>query len=313
MAVSRFVVLVGCFLPGLIAADASVAASRNGFDLDDSLVPAEEILNGGPGRDGIPALDHPQFLNADQAGFLKPDDRVLGLSIKGVNRAYPIRILNYHEIVNDAVDGKPVVITYCPLCGSGMAFSAVVADQPLVFGVSGLLFNSDVLLYDRQTESLWSQIKSVAVTGPMKGTRLNAIPISHTTWRDWQARHPGTKVLSKDTGFRRNYTKNPYPGYRREPKLFFPVAEESRAYRRKSLVMGLEIDDRFKAYPFDELKSGPARFADNFQGQKIQVQYDDKNKTASVIDSQGMEMSTVIAYWFAWYAFHPDTVVYKSR
>ena len=313
MAVSRFVILVVCFLFGLIAADASVAASRNGFDLDDSLVPAEEILSGGPGRDGIPALDHPRFLNADQAGFLKPGDRVLGLSIKGVNRAYPIRILNYHEIVNDAVDGQPVVITYCPLCGSGMAFSAVVADQTLVFGVSGLLFNSDVLLYDRQTESLWSQIKSVAVTGPMKGTRLDAIPISHTTWRDWQARHPDTKVLSKDTGFRRNYTKNPYPNYRRDPKLFFPVAEESRAYRRKSLVMGLEIDDRFKAYPFDELKRGPARFADDFQGQKIQVQYDHKNKTASVIDSQGMEMPTVIAYWFAWYAFHPDTDVYKSR
>ncbi len=296
----------------LLASHESGADSKNGFDLDGALVPPDEILPGGPGRDGIPSLDYPDFVAAADANFLKPKDRVLGLQRNGVARAYPIRILNYHEIVNDAFGGSAVVVTYCPLCNSGMAFNADVDRRRLEFGVSGLLYNSDVLLYDRQTGSLWSQIKRTAVTGAMKGRRLEALPMTHTTWQDWVVRYPETEVLSDQTRFRRNYKVDPYPNYRRDSALYFPVAAENSKYRRKSLVLGLEIDGHFKAYPFSELSKSPAAFMDEFQGQGFEVQYDRKNETSRVVGEDGEERPTLISFWFAWYAFHPDTEIYTA-
>ena len=297
----------------LIVADSVVAESRNGFVLDGALVPPDEILNGGPGRDGIPSLDNPVFVKAGEAKFLGSKDRVLGIDINGVVRAYPVRILNYHEIVNDSIGGEAIVITYCPLCGSGMAFTSTINGRQLDFGVSGLLYNSDVLLYDRQSRSLWSQIRKTAVTGSMKGTQLNAVPLSHTTWRDWQAHHPTTQVLSTDTGFRRNYKVSPYSGYGRDGRLYFPVAEENSRYRRKSMVLGLEIGGQFKAYPFDELKKGPDKFADEFRDRRFEVTYDKKNQTAKIVDIDGNEVPSLLAFWFAWYAFHPDTEIYTAN
>jgi len=297
----------------LVSAESVVAESKNGFALNGALVPPDEILNGGPGRDGIPSLDDPVFVKAGETKFLSAKDRVLGVEINGVARAYPIRILNYHEIVNDSIGGDAIVITYCPLCGSGMAFSSMVNGRRLEFGVSGLLYNSDVLLYDRQSRSLWSQIKKTAVTGQMKGTELDAIVLSHTTWRDWQARHPDTQVLSMDTGFRRNYRISPYGNYGRDGRLYFPVAEENPQYRRKSTVLGLEIGDHCKAYPFDELKKGPEQFIDEFQGRQFEVIFDNKNQTARIVDPDGDELPTLLAFWFAWYAFHPDTEIYTAN
>ena len=296
----------------VLASHETAAASKNGFVLDDALVPVQEIMHGGPGRDGIPSLDNPEFVSADDAKFLKPKDRILGLELNGVARAYPIRILNYHEIVNDAFGSDSVVVTYCPLCNSGMAFNATIDGTRLVFGVSGLLYNSDVLLYDRQTGSLWSQIKQTAVTGEMQGTKLNALPMTHTTWRDWLARYPETEVLSDQTRFRRNYEVDPYPTYRRDSTLYFPVAAENSKYRRKSIVLGLEIDGYFKAYPFRELNKSPAVFADDFQGQGFEVRYDKKNETARIVGEDGKEWPTLISFWFAWYAFHPDTEIYEA-
>ena len=297
----------------LFAAQTVAAESRNGFVLTGALVPPDEILSGGPGRDGIPSLDNPEFVNAGKTRFLSAKDRVLGIHINGIARAYPVRILNYHEIVNDSIGGVGIVITYCPLCGSGMAFSSTVNGRQLEFGVSGLLYNSDVLLYDRQSMSLWSQIKKTAVTGRMKGTELDAIPLSHTTWRDWQARHPTTQVLSTDTGFRRNYKVSPYGNYNRDGGLYFPVAEENSRYRRKATVLGLEIDGEFKAYPFDELEKGPENFVDEFQGRSFEVIYDHKNQTARIVDANGDELASLLVFWFAWYAFHPDTDIYTAN
>ena len=301
-------------LMSLLASTDPVAVSqKNGFILDNALIPSDQIMSGGPGRDGIPSLDNPTFVNASSATSLSPKDRVLGIEINGVARAYPIRILNYHEIVNDIVGGEAIVITYCPLCGSGMAFKAEINGKDLEFGVSGLLYNSDVLLYDRQSGSLWSQILRTAVTGSMKGTRLNAVPLSHTTWRDWQTRHPQTEVLSTDTGYRRNYRANPYPNYGRSGKLYFPVSEESRLYKRKSMIMGLEVDGQFKAYPFEELENGSTPFTDEFNGERFEVRYDHTNQTAQIFTGGGDEVPTLIAFWFAWYAFHPEGEVYTAE
>jgi len=299
-------------LLGLLLTIDAAAESINGFVLDGALVPVEEILRGGPGRDGIPSLDKPVFVHAGDAKFLRPRDRILGIEINGVARAYPVRILNYHEIVNDWIESEAIVITYCPLCASGMAFLSTINGKRFEFGVSGLLYNSDVLLYDRNTGSLWSQIKKTAVTGQMRGTELAAIPLSHTTWRDWQSRYPNTQVLSMDTGFRRNYRVSPYGNYGRDGKLYFPVAEENRQFRRKSVVLGLDIGGHFKAYPFDELKQGPAQFVDDFQDRRLHITYDDKNQTAQIVDADGNELPTVLVFWFAWYAFHPETEIYLN-
>jgi hypothetical protein len=297
----------------LLAPFDSFATSKNGFVLDDELIPPKQILSGGPGRDGIPSLDYPEFVFARNASYLSQGDRVLGIEVNGVARAYPIRILNYHEIINDIVGGEAIVVTYCPLCGSGMAFNAEIDNKIFEFGVSGLLYNSDVLLYDRGTGSLWSQILKTAVTGAKKGTRLSAIPLSHTTWQDWLTRHPDTDVLSDETGYRRNYRANPYPGYSRSGKLYFPVHEENKLYPRKSMVMGLEFDGEFKAYPFAELEKGPRRFTDDFHGKRFEIQYDHENETARILAEDGNEMPTLMAFWFAWYAFHPDGEVYSAK
>jgi len=301
------------FLLGLLVTNVAAAESKNGFVLNGALVPLDKILRGGPGRDGIPSLDNPEFVGADEAKFLGPMDRVLGVEMYSVARAYPVRILNYHEIVNDSINGEAIVITYCPLCGSGMAFSSLINGSRLEFGVSGLLYNSDVLLYDRRSRSLWSQIKKTAVTGSMKGTELDAIPLSHTTWRDWKARHPNTQVLSTDTGFRRDYSVSPYGNYDREGGLYFPVAEENSRFPRKSVVLGLEISGQFRAYPFDELRKGPAQFTDEFQGHRFNVIYDDDNQTARIVGDDGNELTTVRVFWFAWYAFHPGTEIYTAN
>jgi len=141
----------------------------NGFKISDPLVPARLIQGGGPPRDGIPSIDAPRFVAADVAKNISATDRVLGLHVNNIAKAYPIRILNHHEIVNDRFATMPVAITFCPLCGTGIAFDAVVDGKARKFGVSGLLYNSDVLMYDRETESLWSQILGKAVNGPSKG------------------------------------------------------------------------------------------------------------------------------------------------
>jgi len=289
------------------------AESLNGFRLDNSLIPVNDIKKGGPPRDGIPSLDDPEFVAADDATYLKDKDRVLGLSINGIAHAYPIRILNYHEIVNDVIGGAAVVVTYCPLCGSGTAFEAAIDGRSYEFGVSGLLYNSDVLMYDRETGSLWSQLMVQAVTGPMQGTRLQQLPLSNTSWQEWVQRHPETRVLSNKTGYSRNYRVDPYPNYGRSGKLYFPVTHSSKRYRRKDIVMGLEIDGQFKAYPLRELKKGENRFADKFAGEEFSVEFDAKHQTARIVKADGPEIPTTMAFWFAWYAFHPETDVYEAQ
>lgn len=286
--------------------------NKNGFNLDGALIPKDQIFRGGPAKDGFPAIDDPKFVAAE-AGSLQNDDAVLGMDYRGVAKAYPVNILNWHEIVNDRFNGEPVVITFCPLCGSGVAYSAVIDGTPHTFGVSGLLYNSDVLLYDRQTQSLWSQLMSQAISGPHKGEHLQSLPITHTTWQDWQTRHPDTLVLSTETGFRRDYRASPYADYIKSPQLMFPVNKLSRRYHPKELVLGIEIDGIFKAYPFVELEKTGGRLEDAVNAQPVSVHYDSRHRSASAFDRNGKLLPGVRTFWFAWYAFHPDTEVFTGK
>lgn len=296
----------------IIVIGAAIGRENNGFDLSDSLVPADQIHLGGPPRDGIPAIDAPRFEAAD-AARLDPTDRVLGLEVDGAARAYPIAILNWHEVVNDNIRDRPVAVTYCPLCGTGVAFAAEDGGRAIRFGVSGLLYNSDVLLYDRTTESLWSQIKMQAISGPRKGERLTPLPLTHTSWAAWREDHPGTLVLSRDTGFDRDYTRNPYAGYRSDRGLYFPVAAKSGRYHPKERVLGIEIDGRAKAYPFAELSlSGHREIEDTFAGRRLTIRFDAGHESAEAFAEDGRQLPAVTAFWFAWYAFHPDGEVFSA-
>lgn len=288
------------------------ALANNGFDLSNSSISAEKILPGGPVKDGIPSIDSPQFIPVEQVSWLKGDEQVLSLSINGVTRAYPIAILNWHEIVNDNISGSPVVVSYCPLCGTGMAFSAKVDGRALEFGVSGLLYNSDVLLYDRQTESLWSQLMTESVSGPMQGSKLEMLALHQMTWAAWQKRYSDGQVLSRDTGYVRDYARSPYAQYDDISAIYFPVEFLSRAYHPKERVLGVEVAGKFKAYPFAELaKHGGDRIEDKFNGVDFEIQFDVISRTGEVrLKAGDLPQPAVNAFWFAWYTFHPDTQVF---
>lgn len=281
-----------------------------GFDFSKHSIPRSEIRSGGPPKDGIPAILSPKFVRADQATFMKDQDRVLGLVHQGEAKAYPINILNWHEIVNDIVGGRAVIITYCPLCGTGMAFDPTFNGKQYTFGVSGLLYKSDVLMYDHQTESLWSQIRKEAVTGDMIGSRLTLLPLIHTTWKVWRKEHPGALILSPDTGYRRDYSRDPYASYANSDRLMFPVGKIDQRFPPKTWVLGVERNGITKAYPFPDLEKSPGSITDLLGSEEVRIEYDQSSRTARIKNRDGDDLPTVVAYWFAWTAFHPKTEVY---
>jgi len=299
------------FLAALIAAFGSARAaasgSLNGFNLTGALIPREQIMRGGPPRDGIPALTDPRFVTAAQAE-LAPEDRVVGVRLGNAAKAYPIRILNWHEVVNDAVAGRRIVVSYCPLCGTAMVFDAEAGGRRREFGVSGLLFNSDVLLYDRQTKSLWSQIMRKAVSGPAKGTSLLQLPARHTTWREWRAENPDTAVQSFETGSARDYARDPYAGYDAREETFFPLSHRDARLGAKEWVLGVVLDGKAKAYPLKDCPAGGV-WRETLAGRDIRVRCDAAQRPGSVFDGDGAELPSTSAYWFAWAAFHPGTAL----
>ena len=307
----------------LLASGTSLLAqTKNGFDLSGSLVPADEILSGGPPRDGIPALTHPAFERVPEIGWLKPDDRLLALEHRGVAKAYPIRILNWHEVVNDRVGGLAVAITYCPLCGTGMAFDLAESEagrpfleggRALELGVSGLLYNSDVLMYDRQTESLWTQIGRGAISGPLRGQGLEMIPLVHTTWGHWREEHPEGLVLSRDTGHDRDYDANPYLSYERSSRVMFPVAHRDVRLPEKDLVLGITRGETAVAFPLDRLDDRPRPVRAPVGEEELFVYWFADTQTAFATTLKGDRVPATIAYWFAWAAFHPETRIWGAE
>jgi hypothetical protein len=290
------------------------AKSANGFLLDNLLLPQKSIVSGGPPRDGIPAINKPNFSSTSSAKHMRDNDRVLGVDLGEDQFAFPLYIMNWHEVVNLRHAGSAVLVSYCPLCGTGVAYHSHVRGRDLSFGVSGLLYNSDVLFYDRETNSLWSQLMSKSISGAYSGTQLKSIPMEHTTWLDWKMRYPGTTVLNEDQGYKRAYRDDPYRGYTKTQHLFFKVAAKiPDTYHRKEYVLGIEIAGKFKAYPFSELESlGKTNFEDQINGQRVKIHWDAEHTSARAYDANGNLLAGIVAFWFAWYAFHPDTSVFKA-
>lgn len=183
-------------------------------DFGKHQVPLEEFVSGGPGKDGIPAIDEPKFVSVSEADeWLENREPVIELVVGGEPRAYPLQILIWHEIVNDAVGGRPVAVTFCPLCNTALVFDRRVDGRLLDFGTTGYLRNSDLVMYDRQTESWWQQFGGEAVIGELVGKELEQVPAAVVAWTDFAARHPDGSVLSRETDVPRPYGRNPYTGY----------------------------------------------------------------------------------------------------
>ena len=190
-------------------------------DFDRHAVPLSEIRSGGPPRDGIPPIEAPRFQPVEAARErLAARDPVISLEIGGDARAYPLSILIWHEIVNDTVGGTPVAVTYCPLCNTGIVFERVVNDAVTTFGTTGKLRHSDLVMYDRATESWWQQYGGRAIVGAMTGAELDAVPARMEAFADFAERRPGGRVLRPPEGVRRAYGRNPYEGYARSARPF---------------------------------------------------------------------------------------------
>lgn len=214
------------------------------------LVDPSEIISGGPPLDGIPPIDEPKFIRPSEATWLAPQEPVIAIDLNGDRRAYPAQILIWHEIVNDTVGGVPVTVTYCPLCNTGIAFERPTIDGRLLdFGTSGKLYHSNLVMYDRQTESLWPQALGQAVVGPLTGTRLEFVPVQMVAWADWRAANPGGKVLSRDTGALRDYGTNPYVGYDSgDPYLFNGKVDPGLPPTVR--VVGVRVGSDVTAFPY---------------------------------------------------------------
>jgi len=291
----------------LASAGSAQAPRRNGFVLAPSSVEAREILGGGPARDGIPALDHPP--HSAVADTWSDDELVIGVVVEGEARAYPIALLVWHELVNDTLGGRAILVSYCPLCGTAMVFDRRLEERKPArrFGVSGLLYRSDLLMYDRETESLWSQISAEAVTGPSLGKRLRLLRARTELWGAWKAQHPDTTVLTRSTGHTRRYGSSPYGDYAGSERLLFPVRFDRR-YHPKMPTLGLRVPGgAARAYPALELQRAGGVIEEVFAGHAVRVAYDEQAQGFRVEAPESLEV--VEGFWFAWSAFHPETSV----
>ena len=284
---------------------------RETFGFDEATpgtVDLADLHQGCPARDCIPSIDRPRFVGAADADFLADDDLVLAIEVDTDARAYPTRILNYHEIVNDIVAGRPLAITWCPLCGSGLAFEREFDGGPTEFGVSGVLFNSDLVMYDRRTGTLWDQVRGLGIVGPLTGSRLQPVPLSVTRWGQWRAAHPSTRVLSPDTGHDLDYDVDPYERYREGAGLMFPVGATDDRVGPKTVVFGAFVDGQYIAWT-ERLLADQRRLEDRLGERELTVVYGDDGAVVISDAKAGREFVPVRLFWFAWYAFHPETVL----
>jgi hypothetical protein len=297
-------------LSGVLGVEFNINEEK--FSIDPS-----KLVGGGPPKDGIPSIDSPKFETAKEAwSWLKSDDIVFGLVLSGESRAYPQKVLVWHEIVNDTVGDDPILVTYCPLCQTSIGFERKVDGVPVEFGVSGKLFNSNLVMYNRtndkiKTESLWTQIGGEAIVGDFTGKKLKKITLDTVTWKDWVEKHPETKALSRDTGFARNYDSDPYGDYYTQSGVIAPLENEDDRLFEKAIVFGIELNGKTKAYPEEELKKNP-EFEDSFAGKSLKITRSSDGSVRIKNLTDNKEIIPEIGFWFSWAAFHPDTELYSA-
>lgn len=299
------------------------------FDKEFCLVPRELIVSSGFVRDSIPALTDPQTvpggavaaINEEMHGkFLVSGDRVVGVEAGGEARAYPVSILNFHEVINDTLGGQPIAVTYSPWCDSVVVFSREVGGEVLEFGVSGELYNSNLLMYDRRpdgtTESLWSQLLMRAVTGPAarEGSELTPLHCKLVHWAEWFAEQPETSVVSLDTGYVMEYGSNPFGAYYESSITAFPIEPlpEGDELPLMARIAAFQVTGHWLAYVYDrrdDFATGGSPV--NWRQDGLDLTraphsraMDPPTLTVETID--GGQPPTVYSFWFAWHAMHPD-------
>lgn len=253
----------------------STASWSTDFSRHD--VPLSEIISGGPGKDGIPAVDEPRFLPIDRVDWLVDREPVIAFGLGDEWRAYPIQVLIWHEIVNDSVADTPVAITFCPLCHTAIAFDRRLADRVLDFGTTGNLRHSDLVMYDRQTESWWQQATGQGIVGELTGEQLKLLPSQLISWDQFKAEHPDGQVLSRETGHPRDYDRNPYPGYDRVDSDPFLLDDKTLMDGRlspKVRILGVMLNHESVAYPFPFLRDAPV-INDEIGGTPVVVLWQD--------------------------------------
>ena len=233
-------------------------------------IPLDEVRDGGPGKDGIPALDNPEMILANEATYLADNDLIVGYKFEDEVRAYPHKIFNWHEIVNDELKGHKIAISHCPLTGTSLGWEREYNGKSTTFGVSGLLFNSNLMPYDRTTNSTWIQIGESCVNGDLIGTQSINFQVVETNWKTWKNMYPESKVMSLNTGYSRNYDQYPYDDYRTEPGLIFSVSENDTRRSQKERVHGVIVNGRAKLYVFDSFINRTI-ISDSFNGENFTV------------------------------------------
>jgi hypothetical protein len=298
----RIAVLVGIgwwFAKDLVYAQLPMSLEWPDTDFENALVDLDEILSGGPPKDGIPAIDEPEFDSVGAANeWLNAREPVVVVSINGETKAYPIQVLTWHEIVNDSIAGVPVAVTFCPLCNATIVFDRRSGGEVLDFGTTGRLRKSDLVMYDRQSETWWQQFTGQAIVGKKAGTVLDRIPASIVAYEDFRDAYPDGQVLSRRTGYHRAYGNNPYRGYDSiddQPFLFFdPVDKRLPPMER---VLNVSISDTHKLYPFSIFDKEPV-INDEVQG--IPVVVFSRGGTLSALDgsviADSREVPSATAY-----------------
>lgn len=325
------VLTVALWAQRLLDQPSRVGDGRNvasyGFDLSTCLVPRAQIVTTGFSKDGLHAPTDPPVFTVTQAQefgaelrrthqgkFLVDSDRVIGVVVDGAARAYPLRMLNWHEVVNDTLGGRPIVVTYNPLCDSVVVFDRRVAGETLEFGVSGLLYNSNLLLYDRRpdsrSESLWSQLQFRAVTGPAaaEGRKLDVVPAAVLRWADWWAAHPETTILAPDLTRMKAY-QNTYDAYFGSEMLRFPVEPLPPAggWPLKTAVIAVRTTGDWHVFRVADIVAhagDQTHWDTTLDGTSVRFQYHEVPSAAWVVPVDGVQPEVAYAFWFAWYAAH---------
>ena len=293
------------------------------------IIHPDDILSGGPRKggigvdQGIPALSKQNidFVTVEEANtYIQDNELVLALHYKGEKRVYPLQIMVWHEIANDVVAGDPILITYCPLCGSGIAYKremTITNEQTNIsetitpkFGTSGKLYNSNLVMYDDKTDTYWQQIDGKAIYGELTGQELEEVSIDTVVWKDWKTVHPDSEVLSQDTGINRNYGKDPYGSYYEDSFLIFPVENENNIIHPKTIIFGIEVDGQYKAYKEEDLVV-LGTIEDVVNNVSIKLERDNVGIVSVTNIESGEEIIKERDMWFAWYAFHPETSLYE--
>ncbi len=269
-----------------------------------------DLHQGCPERDCIPSIDDPSFTTSKLTKYAD-DEPVMVVDYNGVQRAYSLYIMQNHEIVNDHFNGKPLAVTYCPLCASAVAFIPKVNGKITTFGVSGVLHNSDLVMYDRETESLWGQITGTSIVGSQTGNKLERVYVSQHSWKRAKRLFPNLEVLLPPDGSSAEYNEDYYAKYKSEDKVMFPVSLKDARLLNKAEVFGFELDGQAVAVESKFLHENRA-VLEIINGKKVNIVL----KADGIVEVRNLtDKKTVVAtmtYWFAWYSFHPKTLLFNK-